>query len=93
MSCLIDMTIRPAGLLSTPRLPLDLFIDPARQAEQVAIPRPIFVDSAPCDMAQLPDMVAFLVAKNHRAGMSETLERLHALLLPHMSHIANIRAE
>jgi len=44
-------------------------------------------------MAQLPDMVAFLVAKNHRAGMSETLERLHALLLPHMSHIANIRAE
>ena len=44
-------------------------------------------------MAQLPDMVAFLVAKNHRAGMSETLERLHALLLPHMSHIASIRAE
>lgn len=72
---------------------LDLSTAPDKSCFRAAIPRPMFVDSASCNMVQLVDMIAFLVARSKKAEASEPFARLYARLTPHISHTANISAE
>lgn len=72
---------------------LDLSMAPASSCFRAAMPRPIFVDSESCNMVQLMDMIAFLVARNKKAGASDLFAHLYAQLTPHISHTVNILAE
>ena len=64
---------------------------PSRSPDATSIPRPIFVDSASCNIVQLVDMLASIVAKNNVTPTKMFVD-LYAELKPTISRIVRLNA-